>query len=104
MWLQRSAHRLPSVRPHIQTVAARRSWSSTPKLSSPEQPSKYREGMATYRSFAGPFSKVFLGAVLTYQVIYWTWMKLETDEEKLEKNTEVAALEKQARELAATKK
>lgn len=42
--------------------------------------------MATYRGFAGPFGKVFLGAVLTYQVIYWTWVKLETDEEKADKN------------------
>jgi len=42
--------------------------------------------MAKYRAFAGPFAKVFLGAVFTYQVIYWTWLKLEMDESKLEKN------------------
>lgn len=42
--------------------------------------------MNAYRTFAGPFGKVFLGAVLTYQIIYWTWTKLETDESRLEKN------------------
>jgi hypothetical protein len=42
--------------------------------------------MNNYKTFAVPFSKVFLGAVLTYQIIYWTWLKLETDEIKFEKN------------------
>lgn len=79
--------------------------------------------MAAYRTFAGPFAKVFLGAVFTYQVIYQTWMKLEMDESKLEKNgmfysnrvfsrrenansaaEEVAVLEKKAREMAGVKK
>jgi hypothetical protein len=78
--------------------------------------------MARYKTFAGPFGKVFLGAVLVYQVIYWTWLKLETDESKLEKNgmysfcygaqiacadlttEEMSTLEKKARELAGSKK
>lgn len=42
--------------------------------------------MNAYKAFAVPFGKVFLGAVLTYQIIYWIWVKLETDEVKLEKN------------------
>jgi hypothetical protein len=42
--------------------------------------------MSNYKTFAGAFGKVFLGAVLTYQIIYWTWLKLETDESMLEKN------------------
>lgn len=42
--------------------------------------------MSKYKTFMGPFGKVFLGAVLTYQIIYWSWLKLEMDEEKLEKN------------------
>lgn len=81
--------------------------------------------MNNYKTFAVPFSKVFLGAVLTYQIIYWTWLKLETDESKFEKNgtvsyfgdrflcsfiltacllEEMASLEKKARELAAAQK
>ena len=42
--------------------------------------------MARYKTFAGPFAKVFLGAIFTYQVIYWTWLKLEMDESKVNKN------------------
>lgn len=42
--------------------------------------------MSKYKTFMGPFGKVFLGAVLTYQIIYWSWLKLEMDESKLEKN------------------
>ncbi|KAJ5127466.1 hypothetical protein N7448_008245 [Penicillium atrosanguineum] len=72
--------------------------------SSPQQPSSYREGMARYKTFTRPFGKVFLGAVLVYQVIYWSWLKLEMDESKLEKNEEMSALEKKARELAGSKK
>ncbi|KAF7713901.1 Uncharacterized protein PECH_006757 [Penicillium ucsense] len=68
------------------------------------EPSAYRQGMANYKTFAKPFSKVFLGAVLTYQLIYWTWLKLETDESMLEKNEEMTALEQKARELAAAQK
>lgn len=40
----------------------------------------------------GPFAKVFLGAIFTYQVIHWTWLKLEMDESKLEKNGESVSL------------
>jgi hypothetical protein len=42
--------------------------------------------MSRYKVFASPFAKVFLGAVFTYQVIYWTWVKLEMEEVKVEKN------------------
>jgi hypothetical protein len=42
--------------------------------------------MSAYRPFGAPFLKVFLGAIFTYQVIYYVWMKLETSEKKLLKN------------------
>lgn len=38
--------------------------------------------MGFYRSFGRPIAKVFLGAVVTYQTVYWVWVKLETDEIK----------------------
>jgi hypothetical protein len=44
--------------------------------------------MTAFRPFARPFIKVFLGALFTYQVIYWAWFKLETEEKKLLKNRE----------------
>ncbi|OJJ46285.1 hypothetical protein ASPZODRAFT_67490 [Penicilliopsis zonata CBS 506.65] len=60
--------------------------------------------MNGYKPFVRPFAKVFLGAIFTYQVIYWTWLKLEMDESKVEKNKEVEILEAKARELAGIKK
>ena len=44
--------------------------------------------MDRYRAFAGPFAKIFLGGVFVYQVLYWTWLKLEMDEIKVAKNGE----------------
>lgn len=40
-----------------------------------------------YRSFGRPIAKVFLGGVVTYQTVYWVWVKLETDEVKEEKRS-----------------
>ncbi|KAL4913155.1 hypothetical protein BDW62DRAFT_193138 [Aspergillus aurantiobrunneus] len=70
----------------------------------PQQPSAYKEGMSRYKHFASPFAKVFLGAVFTYQVIYWTWVKLEMEEVKADQNKQLAALEKEARDLTGGKK
>ncbi|KAH8701143.1 hypothetical protein BGW36DRAFT_375661 [Talaromyces proteolyticus] len=69
-----------------------------------EQTSSFKEGASAFRPFGRPFAKVFLGAIFTYQVIYWGWSKLEASEKKLLKNEEVRSLEKQAKELAAKTK
>jgi hypothetical protein len=37
-----------------------------------------------YKTFTRPVAKVLLMAVLTYQLVYWGWMKLETDEVRAE--------------------
>ncbi|KAJ5752399.1 hypothetical protein N7520_009316 [Penicillium odoratum] len=87
----------------IRNANSSRTWSSTATRFS-EKKSAYREGISAYGAFARPFGKVFLGAVLTYQIIYWTWMKLETDDIKLQKNEQLSGLEKKARELAAAQK
>ncbi|KAL4784256.1 hypothetical protein BJX76DRAFT_357218 [Aspergillus varians] len=76
----------------------------TPPNPPPQQPSAYKEGMSRYKLFASPFAKVFLGAVFTYQVIYWTWVKLEMEDVKVDKNQQLAALEKEARELTGATK
>ncbi|KAF3407383.1 hypothetical protein DPV78_000098 [Talaromyces pinophilus] len=88
----------------------RRSQQPQPKPpQQPQQPSKpesstFKEGMSAYRPFGAPFLKVFLGAIFTYQVIYYVWMKLETSEKKLLKNEEIRELEKEAKTLAANAK
>ncbi|KAJ5312879.1 hypothetical protein PENANT_c049G00110 [Penicillium antarcticum] len=106
--LSQSARRLTPAMLSLQSARApisRRTFTSThaARNSSP-QPSAYKEGMNQYKTFMGPFAKVFLGGVFVYQVIYWTWLKLEMDETKVRKNEQVAVLEKQAREIADTQK
>ena len=44
--------------------------------------------MSRYKAFMGPYAKVFLGAVFVYQVIYWSWLKLEMEDVKVGKNSE----------------
>lgn len=44
--------------------------------------------MGFYKSYGRPIAKVFLGAVFTYQAVYWLWVKLETDEIKERKKSE----------------
>ncbi|KAI9674668.1 MAG: hypothetical protein M1817_001571 [Caeruleum heppii] len=46
-----------------------------------------------YSSFGRPIAKVFLGALFTYQALYWLWVKLETEEVKREKQDEIDRLE-----------
>lgn len=59
---------------------------------------------AFYRDFGAPVAKVFLGALVTYQVLYWGWLKLESLETKEKKNAEITSLEAQVRGLTTDKK
>lgn len=43
-----------------------------------------------YKTFTRPIAKVMLMAVFTYQVAYWSWIKLEKDEIKAQKSGESA--------------
>ncbi|KAL1867588.1 hypothetical protein Plec18167_008588 [Paecilomyces lecythidis] len=87
-----------SLLPHSRTFTA------SSRCNSSGGSSSLKDGLAAFRAFGRPFAKVFLGAILTYQILYWTWLKLETDESKLEKNGEIANLENKARELVSTRK
>ncbi|KAL4927901.1 uncharacterized protein BDV17DRAFT_292176 [Aspergillus undulatus] len=75
-----------------------------PDRGSGQQPNAYKEGMSRYKAWASPYAKVFLGAVFTYQVIYWTWVKLEMEEVKVGKGQQLAALEREVREVTGGKK
>ncbi|EKV11180.1 hypothetical protein PDIG_47690 [Penicillium digitatum PHI26] len=103
-----SARRLTPAVMSFQSARApmsRRTFTSTQAIFNLSQkPSAYKEGMNQYRTFTGPFAKVFLGGVFVYQVFYWTWLKLEMDETKVAKNEQVALLEKEAREITSTQK
>lgn len=65
---------------------------STPPPPPPKQPSKVG---AFYRSFSAPILKCFLGALFTYQLAYFGWMKLETIEEAHDKRGEIKGLQEE---------
>ncbi|PYH46665.1 uncharacterized protein BP01DRAFT_422612 [Aspergillus saccharolyticus JOP 1030-1] len=89
----------------IPSVTRRAFTTTRTKLHAPKDTSSaYKDGVSRYKLFVSPFAKVFLGAVFTFQVLHWTWLKLEMDDSKYEKNKEVAALEEKARELTGTQK
>lgn len=64
----------------------------SPTPQSPKQPSRVG---AFYRSFSAPILKCFLGALFTYQLAYFGWMKLETIEETHDKKTEIKGLQEE---------
>ncbi|KAL1960786.1 hypothetical protein VTO42DRAFT_6616 [Malbranchea cinnamomea] len=53
--------------------------------------------------FKRPVAKCFLGALLTYQLVYLAWLKLEADDVKAAKKAELASLEAEVRKLVARK-
>ncbi|KAF2112368.1 hypothetical protein BDV96DRAFT_580603 [Lophiotrema nucula] len=67
----------------------------------PSRPRPESKGLAAnfYRSFGSPILKTFLGALFTYQVLYWSWLKLEAVEEKYDKENEISGLETQLKSL-----
>ncbi|KAJ4250596.1 hypothetical protein NW762_011855 [Fusarium torreyae] len=57
-----------------------------------------------YRTFTRPIAKTLLIAVFTYQLAYWGWVKLETDEVRAEREATIEKLETTIKEYdAATK-
>lgn len=56
-----------------------------------------------YKQFGSPILKCLLGALFTYQVVYWSWMKLETVEEKHNTEAEIADLKEELKALVVKK-
>ncbi|KAF3005787.1 hypothetical protein E8E13_007509 [Curvularia kusanoi] len=63
---------------------------SPPPPQPPKEPSRVG---AFYKSFSAPILKCFLGALFTYQLAYFGWMKLESIEEAHDKKTEIKGLQ-----------
>jgi hypothetical protein len=59
----------------------------------PERPANF------YTTYGRAFAKVITLAFLTYQITYWTWLTLETEAIKDEKNREIRSLEHEIRLL-----
>lgn len=52
----------------------------------------YKVQLGFYRSFGRPIAKVFLGAVFTYQVIYFAWVKLDVEDVKDKKSSSLNSI------------
>ncbi|KAK1760804.1 hypothetical protein QBC47DRAFT_456511 [Echria macrotheca] len=52
-----------------------------------------------YKTFTRPVAKCALLAILTYQFVYWGWLKLEQDEIKADRQSDIAQLEAQVEAL-----
>ncbi|KAK2741028.1 hypothetical protein FQN57_005764 [Myotisia sp. PD_48] len=50
--------------------------------------------------FKQPFYKVFLGAVLSYQLIYYAWLRLEVEEIQADNEKTLTQLQDEVRRLA----
>jgi hypothetical protein len=57
-----------------------------------------------YKSFTRPVAKVLLLAVFTYQFAYWSWIKMEADEVRSERDATIASLEAKVAEYEKTVK
>jgi hypothetical protein len=66
-----------------------------------KQPNATRE---FYKSFTRPVAKVLLLAVFTYQFAYWSWIKMEADEVRSERDATIASLEAKVAEYEKTVK
>ncbi|KAI8935808.1 hypothetical protein NX059_007326 [Plenodomus lindquistii] len=102
----RATHRIQRAFPaprRIQQHGSKRTYAAEP--ASPHPPSTPPNPNNTppsrtgtyYKSFGSPMLKCFLGALFTYQLAYYGWMKLEAIEEAHDKQTEIAGLQQELR-------
>merc|ERR1712000_342958 len=82
------ASRLTALRPLLsrRAVAARLPYISTPRRTYATPSSNPTKDF--YKQFTRPVAKVLLMAVLTYQLVYFGWMTLETEEIKAQADGE----------------
>ncbi|KAF9692425.1 hypothetical protein EKO04_009486 [Ascochyta lentis] len=75
------------------TRTTRRNLSIEPQPPPPPPPKQPSKVGLFYKSFSAPILKCFLGALFTYQLAYFGWMKLEAIEEAHDKKTEIRGLQ-----------
>jgi hypothetical protein len=77
-------HLISTTRPVLSTIRTRL---TRQQPYSSQQPTKPKSATGEfYKTFTRPVAKTILIAILTYQLIYYAWLKLEQDEVKGEKN------------------
>ncbi|KZM23116.1 uncharacterized protein EKO05_0008294 [Ascochyta rabiei] len=82
----------------------RRTLSIEPQPPPPQPPKQPSRVGAFYKSFSAPILKCFLGALFTYQLAYFGWMKLEAIEEAHDKKTEMSGLHAELASVIAAKR
>jgi len=71
----------------------------------PQYPSEAPEKpLNFYKTHGRAFFKAITLAFLTYQIAYWAWLTLETEEIKDQKNREIKSLEREVRLLEENRK
>jgi hypothetical protein len=71
---------------------------SAPVRTYATEPAKTNPTTQFYKTFTRPIAKVLLTATLTYQFLYWAWVKLETDEIRAETDATITDLEAKVEE------
>ena len=101
----RFAARAESIRPRFLRPSTRRHESTyqPPTPQDEQQRSGSNRHRDFYRTFGRPLAKNFLIAVATYQLLYFSWLKLESLEAKRDGEAEVKSVEGELRELVGKK-
>ena len=84
----------PSSSTHLHYPPRRFQSSSSPPKPLPRQGSPH---ITFYKVYGRALLKALTLAFLSYQVVYWAWLTLETEELKDQKNVEVRTLENEVR-------
>ena len=92
--------RLPAPRTNFSLPSSTKLFTTTsPALTSELYSSRSNPHRAYYQTHGRALFKCLTLAFLTYQVMYWTWLTLETEEIKDRKNREIKGLEGEVRLL-----
>ncbi|KIW17792.1 hypothetical protein PV08_04987 [Exophiala spinifera] len=83
-------------------LSTTRSFRQTPTQSSSEGPPE--KPINFYGTHGRAFFKAITLAFLTYQIAYWAWLTLETEEIKDQKTREIKSLEQEVRSLDDNRK
>ncbi|KAK5460854.1 hypothetical protein LTS15_002917 [Exophiala xenobiotica] len=95
---RRSTRTLSTTHPFRQQAQPQPPYPSSSDAPAPEKPVNF------YKTHGRAFFKAITLAFLTYQIAYWAWLTLETEEIKDQKNREIKSLEREVRLLEENRK
>jgi hypothetical protein len=89
---------------HVLHTRLRRFSSTALRAQTQQGPTQPERPVNFYQVHGRAFAKVITLSFLTYQITYWTWLLLETEGIKDQKNREIKSLEQEVRLLEEGKK